>query len=824
MACTNSLRIFFPAIAIALASTFAYGQSAPSNPAMTYGMVPTVGQWNNWFQQKQNTLGFTPVNRAGDTMLGKLKTAAPTTTGAGLALLPGVAPLSPVDGDLWTTNTGLYVQIGGSTIGPIRNGNVAGPSTSVVGNIATFGNVSGSSIVDSGKSLPSGVIVGTTDIQTLTNKTLTSPTLTNPIITGTLNGGIPSISLANQSALQAFSISGLASGYTVARQGYYSNGDGGQAIYSLSTSACSLNSGAGDNGTQVKPTVGTGCWILNTPAGGIDIRVWGAVGDGSTSNGAVFTNIFSNTSPISVVLPARTFRIPCGTYYSAHGPIRMSGQRDSIVQLPSGCAFSGGTTLFRSDGINGMSYSGFTVDLNTPTTPSQVLSIIGGYAFAGNADKFDVTGMRIINGTSPIFLVSAAATSGFSFTNINISGNYLTLSAADPAQNQCILLTTVGASGNLPAARVTNNICMNSAIQADGANPLVSGNDVSGWRFGNGIFVAYNSGSSTPSATNCVISNNKLHDAPSGVDVNNVTTSGIENNCVNALIAGNAAWNLGGAGYVNFGDYATYVGNSAYNIGSNGTGASGGAANEACFAAGTGSLSYGTSNYLTLIGNQCAKTSGSTTQYSFAQYTGYTGITTLRSNSFVGNGVPQALLLQSGATTSSDIVFSSTVTALSSPVAAISFTGLDTASFKQWKMICRNVTPTSAVAVGLQVGEGSNPTWETGANYGYSQSDTAGGTVAGANTGTATMLNIGLNAYDQTQSAGAVMTITAGDLAYAVGQKMFNFTAGYFKTASGVASATGAGYWNGDTNSITALRLIPASGNIYGSCTLEGRP
>ena len=111
----------------------------------------------------------------------------------------------------------------------------------------------------------------------------------------------------------------------------------------------------------------------------------------------------------------------------ARAAIKFSGSRDSVVQLPSGCTFSGGSTLFRSDDINGMSYSGFTIDLNTPVTPSTVFSVIGGYAFSSNANKFDVTGMRVINGTSPVFLLGAAVANGHTFNNVNISGNYLSL-------------------------------------------------------------------------------------------------------------------------------------------------------------------------------------------------------------------------------------------------------------------------------------------------------------------------------------------------------------------------------------------------------------
>lgn len=66
------------------------------------------------------------------------------------------------------------------------DGAVTGPASATSGNVATFNGTSGKVIQDSGKALPSGTIVGTSDTMTLTNKTLTSPAITTP----TINSGM----------------------------------------------------------------------------------------------------------------------------------------------------------------------------------------------------------------------------------------------------------------------------------------------------------------------------------------------------------------------------------------------------------------------------------------------------------------------------------------------------------------------------------------------------------------------------------------------------------------------------------------------------------
>lgn len=92
---------------------------AQSNPNLQLKQVPTPAQWNSYFSAKQDTLGYTPVNKAGDVLTGKLITFASTTVQAGLNIPVGAAPTVPVNGDLWETAAGIFARVNGSTIGPL---------------------------------------------------------------------------------------------------------------------------------------------------------------------------------------------------------------------------------------------------------------------------------------------------------------------------------------------------------------------------------------------------------------------------------------------------------------------------------------------------------------------------------------------------------------------------------------------------------------------------------------------------------------------------------------------------------------------------------
>lgn len=143
---------------------------AQSSPGLIYKQVPTAAQWNSYFAAKQDVLGYTPVNRAGDAMQGHLYTAASAVGQVGFRIPQGAAPSAPTNGDVWTTSAGLFVRINGATVGPIlgaaRQINGSGIVASLAASTTYYAGMQGGfATTETGIWIPTPILVTIKNLQ-----------------------------------------------------------------------------------------------------------------------------------------------------------------------------------------------------------------------------------------------------------------------------------------------------------------------------------------------------------------------------------------------------------------------------------------------------------------------------------------------------------------------------------------------------------------------------------------------------------------------------------------------------------------------------------
>jgi hypothetical protein len=183
---------------------------------------------------------------AGSTFTGLVTTVAPTTTTAGLNLPHGVAPTTPVNGDIWTTTSGLFARINagtqqyaalGSNVTFSNSSSTFGSSTAAgTINVASGATISGSTkavnigtagVVGSTTNITVGPVLGasttsiggTTAASTLnlaTGATLTATTKAVNIGTSGVAGSTTTIAIGSTTGTSTTTLQGTTNGVTAA--------------------------------------------------------------------------------------------------------------------------------------------------------------------------------------------------------------------------------------------------------------------------------------------------------------------------------------------------------------------------------------------------------------------------------------------------------------------------------------------------------------------------------------------------------------------------------------------------------------------------------
>lgn len=215
--------------------------------------------------------------------------------------------------------------------------------------------------------------------------------------------------------LKTVSVAGIPDGSVFVTKGYYTENDGGQGTYVYDSTSVAVDNG----GTVMAPTVGAGRYLL-LPAGDINVRQFGAKGDGVTDDSARIqaaldaakdpygtANVYAVRSG-EVYFPKGRYRI--ASTLTVHPGMRIVGESQEsthIVPEASTDAFycvtpdGSSSTMIRSYGFSNIS----------------IIQKSGVVPVAGSAIR--VRPQTITGGTSPVSVASR-----INIDNVYVFGTY----------------------------------------------------------------------------------------------------------------------------------------------------------------------------------------------------------------------------------------------------------------------------------------------------------------------------------------------------------------------------------------------------------------
>ena len=163
----------------------------------------------------------------------------------------------------------------------------------------------------------------------------------------------------------------------------YGNGNGAPPLfYQPSNSACSLNAGAGDNGSQVQSADGK-CWLAQFPIGVADPREFGADPTGVSDSAAAFTAAAAATG--AVQFSAGTFKFASAPTVTGSLSLLGAGTEQTKLLFPTG----NGLTVNLSSALQTVHVR----DLSFVTGAAAAGTALGvnNTALLGNVQKSDIT-------------------------------------------------------------------------------------------------------------------------------------------------------------------------------------------------------------------------------------------------------------------------------------------------------------------------------------------------------------------------------------------------------------------------------------------------
>lgn len=206
------------------------------------------------------------------------------------------------EGEVLTVTSGLpsWESIAGAGLG-----DVSGPASATANNIVSFDGTTGKLIKDSGRAIPSGSFVGTTDTQTISNKTFDSTNTWSGVDIAITEGGTGA-STAQEAINNLTQVSAATAGYVLTKVG--------------SNAEWTVASGSGSSGNL------------------LSVLDYGAVGDGVTNDTTAIQNCINDcfSTGKNMLVPAGTYLVTALTMssdvYSNHFSIFGEGRNKTIIR------------------------------------------------------------------------------------------------------------------------------------------------------------------------------------------------------------------------------------------------------------------------------------------------------------------------------------------------------------------------------------------------------------------------------------------------------------------------------------------------------------
>jgi hypothetical protein len=282
----------------------------------------------------------------------------------------------------------------------------------------------------------------------------------------------------------------------------------------------------------------------------VDVKTFGAVGDGVTDDTAAFNAALASIAKAGggrCLVPKGSYLISANTnpaitsHVSSNVHLVGEGREVSILKIAGTPA---GNFLFCSG--DNWSVEDLTIDMQ-----DYFIQRAGFAAIVAAGNNWRIANCAIIKMGRRGINVNGGA-------NGYIEGNLITKKEASPLDNSAII-SVVNGKGNFPTnIHIINNVCVNTMIYfKDGKDSVIARNRVSGSRFGTGVITGVHS-------DNISVINNTCSGGR-GRDQTGTYVSGFELWAPNSVIANNTSYDNDGAGIAVGGNNCIVIGNRCWN-------------------------------------------------------------------------------------------------------------------------------------------------------------------------------------------------------------------------------------------------------------------